>query len=145
MTVNLYIDDVKYQVDGSKNLLENCLALGLNLPYFCWHPALHSVGACRQCAILKYKDEDDKKGKLVVACMEPTTDNLRISMKDKQSHDFRAGIIESLMLNHPHDCPVCDEGGECHLHDQTIFREAAYQAAIPRYRAFSPCRLRHII
>ncbi len=129
MMVNLYIDDIKYQVDGSKNLLENCLALGLNLPYFCWHPALHSVGACRQCAILKYKDENDKKGKLVVACLEPTSDNLRISMIATDAHDFRAGIIESLMLNHPHDCPVCDEGGECHLQDMTVMTGHNYRRA----------------
>ncbi|HEY5390799.1 MAG TPA: NADH-quinone oxidoreductase subunit NuoG [Hanamia sp.] len=129
MMVNLYIDDVKYQVDGSKNLLENCLALGLNLPYFCWHPALHSVGACRQCAILKFKDENDKRGRLAVACLEPTTDNLRISMNQPDVHDFRAGIIESLMLNHPHDCPVCDEGGECHLQDMTLMSGHNYRRA----------------
>lgn len=129
MMVNLYIDDVKYQVDGSKNLLENCLALGLNLPYFCWHPALHSVGACRQCAILKYKDENDKKGKLVVSCLEPTSDNLRISMNAPKVHEFRAGIIESLMLSHPHDCPVCDEGGECHLQDMTVMTGHNYRRA----------------
>lgn len=129
MMVNLYIDDVKYQVDGSKNLLENCLALGLNLPYFCWHPALHSVGACRQCAILKYKDENDKKGKLVVSCLEPTSDNLRISMNAPKVHDFRAGIIESLMLSHPHDCAVCDEGGECHLQDMTVMTKHNYRRA----------------
>ncbi|HET7117182.1 MAG TPA: NADH-quinone oxidoreductase subunit NuoG [Hanamia sp.] len=129
MMVNLYIDDVKYQVDSSKNLLENCLALGLNLPYFCWHPALHSVGACRQCAILKYKDENDKRGRLAVACLEPTSDNLRISMNVPKAHDFRAGIIESLMLNHPHDCPVCDEGGECHLQDMTVMTGHNYRRA----------------
>ncbi len=129
MMVTLYIDDVKYQVDGSKNLLENCLASGLNLPYFCWHPALHSVGACRQCAILKYKDENDKKGKLVVACLEPTSDNLRISMNAPKVYDFRAGIVESLMLNHPHDCPVCDEGGECHLQDMTVMTGHNYRRA----------------
>ncbi len=129
MMVTLYIDDVKYQVDGGKNLLENCLALGLDLPYFCWHPALHSVGACRQCAILKYKDENDKRGKLAVACLEPTSDNLRISMNVPKVHDFRAGIVESLMLNHPHDCPVCDEGGECHLQDMTVMTGHNYRRA----------------
>jgi NADH-quinone oxidoreductase subunit G len=60
--ITLSIDDKKHEVDGSQNLLATCLSLGLNLPYFCWHPALHSVGACRQCGILKYKDAEDKKG-----------------------------------------------------------------------------------
>lgn len=118
--VKLTIDQQTYEVDGSKNLLETALSLGLNLPYFCWHPAMHSVGACRQCAILKYKDADDKKGKLVMACMEPVADNLHISIEAPEAHAFRAGNIEALMTNHPHDCPVCDEGGECHLQDMTV-------------------------
>ena len=118
--VKLFIDNKAYEVDGSKNLLETSLSLGLNLPYFCWHPAMHSVGACRQCAIIKYKDADDQKGRLVMACMEPVADNLRISIEAPEAHAFRAGNIEALMTNHPHDCPVCDEGGECHLQDMTV-------------------------
>lgn len=58
------IDNKVYEVDGSKNMLETCLSLGLNLPYFCWHPELGSIGACRQCAVIKYKDKDDKKASL---------------------------------------------------------------------------------
>ncbi|MDR3715604.1 MAG: NADH-quinone oxidoreductase subunit NuoG [Puia sp.] len=117
---NILIDNVSYSVDGSKNVLATSLSLGLNLPYFCWHPALHSVGACRQCAILKYKNAEDKKGKIVMACLEPITDQLRISIEAPEARQFRAGNIEALMTNHPHDCPVCDEGGECHLQDMTV-------------------------
>jgi len=120
MMAKIFIDDKPYEVDGSKNLLETALSIGLNLPYFCWHPAMHSVGACRQCAIVKYKDEHDKKGKLVMACMEPVADNLHISIEAPEAHAFRAGNVEALMTNHPHDCPVCDEGGECHLQDMTV-------------------------
>jgi NADH-quinone oxidoreductase subunit G len=120
MTANIIIDNKSYAVDGTKNVLETCLSLGLNLPYFCWHPALNSVGACRQCAVLKYKNADDKKGKLVMACMEPVADSLHISVEAPEAHAFRAGNIEALMTNHPHDCPVCDEGGECHLQDMTV-------------------------
>jgi NADH-quinone oxidoreductase subunit G len=118
--VHIIIDDKAYEVDGSKSVLETCLSLGMNLPYFCWHPALGSVGACRQCAILKYKDETDKKGKIVMACLEPIKDNMRISLEDPEAKQFRASNIEALMTNHPHDCPVCDEGGECHLQDMTV-------------------------
>ena len=118
--VKIFIDEKAYEADGSQNLLATCLSLGLNLPYFCWHPALHSVGACRQCAVLKYKNEEDKKGKLVMACLEPVTDGLRISIEAPEAHRFRAGNVEALMVNHPHDCPVCDEGGECHLQDMTV-------------------------
>jgi len=117
---NIVIDNVPYAVEGSKNVLATSLSLGLNLPYFCWHPALHSVGACRQCAILKYKNPADNKGKIVMACLEPIADNLRISIEAPEARQFRAGNIEALMTNHPHDCPVCDEGGECHLQDMTV-------------------------
>jgi NADH-quinone oxidoreductase subunit G len=117
---NILIDNVPYAVDGSKNVLATSLSLGLNLPYFCWHPALNSVGACRQCAILKYKNAEDTKGKIVMACLEPIADQMRISIEAPEARQFRAGNIEALMTNHPHDCPVCDEGGECHLQDMTV-------------------------
>ncbi len=118
--VNITIDDKFYKVDGSQNLLAACLSLKLNLPYFCWHPALHSVGACRQCAVLKFKDAADQKGKLVMACLESISEGLRISIEAAAARRFRAGNVEALMVNHPHDCPVCDEGGECHLQDMTV-------------------------
>lgn len=125
--VKVTIDNKVYEVDGSKNMLETCLSLGLNLPYFCWHPELGSIGACRQCAVIKYKDKDDKKGKLTMACMEPVTNNLRISMESDEAKQFRAGNVEALMTNHPHDCPVCDEGGECHLQDMTVMTGHNYR------------------
>ncbi|HZD41676.1 MAG TPA: 2Fe-2S iron-sulfur cluster-binding protein, partial [Terriglobales bacterium] len=111
------IDQKAYEADPSQNLLHVCLSLGFNLPYFCWHPALGSVGACRQCAVVQFKDEKDTEGRLVMACMTPAADGTRVSVDDPRARAFRAGIIEWLMVNHPHDCPVCDEGGECHLQD----------------------------
>ncbi len=123
----IYIDGKVYDADTGKNVLETCLSLGLNLPYFCWHPAMGSVGACRQCAVLKYKDENDAEGKLVMACMEPVQDNLRISLEAPEADEFRKHIIEWLMTNHPHDCPVCDEGGECHLQDMTVMTGHNYR------------------
>ncbi len=117
----LYVDDQPYSFEGSgRNLLEVCLSLGLDIPYFCWHPALHSVGACRICAVKQYKDESDTEGKLVMACMMPALDGTRISIEDPQARAFRASVSEWLMAGHPHDCPVCDEGGECHLQDMTV-------------------------
>src|SRR5680860_1502886 len=121
------IDNKIYEVNGSKNMLETCLSLGLNLPYFCWHPELGSVGACRQCAVIKYKDNKDTKGKLVMACLEPVAENIRISIEAPEAHQFRAGNVEALMTNHPHDCPVCDEGGECHLQDMTVMTGHNYR------------------
>ena len=101
-------------------MLDIALSLGFNLPYFCWHPALGSVGACRQCAVKVYRDASDLRGKIAMACMTPARDGLRIAIDDPEAKAFRAGVIEWLMVNHPHDCPVCDEGGECHLQDMTV-------------------------
>lgn len=121
------VDGVKHEVDEKKNLLEVCLSLGYNLPYFCWHPAMGSVGACRQCAIIKYKDENDKNGRLIMACMEPASDGSIISLTNPEAAGFRTEVIEWLMTNHPHDCPVCDEGGECHLQDMTVMTGHDYR------------------
>src|SRR6202453_227664 len=115
----VYIDNKPYQMNPDQNLLHGCLSEGFKLPYFCWHPALGSVGACRQCAVKQFKDEHDEHGKIVMSCMTPAAEGTRISIDDPEAAAFRAGIIEGLMLNHPHDCPVCDEGGECHLQDMT--------------------------
>jgi NADH-quinone oxidoreductase subunit G len=121
MTVAIiYIENKPYEANPKQNLLHACLSLGLDLPYFCWHPALGSVGACRQCAVKQFKNEEDTTGRLVMACMTPAADGTRISLNDHEAYAFRAGVIEGLMLNHPHDCPVCDEGGECHLQDMTV-------------------------
>jgi NADH-quinone oxidoreductase subunit G len=123
----VYIDHKPYQMNPDQNLLHGCLSLGLKLPYFCWHPALGSVGACRQCAVKQFKDEHDEHGKIVMSCMTPAAEGTRISIDDAEAAAFRSGIIEGLMLNHPHDCPVCDEGGECHLQDVTVMTGHDYR------------------
>jgi NADH-quinone oxidoreductase subunit G len=123
----LYVDNRPYTVKDGQNLLQACLTLGFDLPYFCWHPALHSVGACRQCAVKQFTDAADTRGKIVMACMTPAADGTRISIDDPEARAFRAAVIEWLMVNHPHDCPVCDEGGECHLQDMTVMTGHTYR------------------
>jgi NADH-quinone oxidoreductase subunit G len=124
------IDGRSYDVQDGDNLLSACLSLGLNLPYFCWHPALGSAGACRQCAVIQYKDAEDQRGRLVMACMTPLAEGLRVSLDAEQARQFRSDNIELLMTNHPHDCPVCEEGGECHLQDMTVMTGHTFR----RYR-----------
>ena len=116
----IHVDGKTHEVNGADNLLQACLSLGLDIPYFCWHPALDSVGACRQCAVKQYKDADDKMGRLVMSCMTPASDNTYISISDDEAKEFRETIVSLLMTNHPHDCPVCEEGGHCHLQDMTV-------------------------
>jgi NADH-quinone oxidoreductase subunit G len=128
--VTIYVDNLPYDADPHQNLLQVCLSLGFDLPYFCWHPALGSVGACRQCAVKQFKDESDTQGRLVMACLVPAAENTRIAIDDANARAFRASIIAWLMVNHPHDCPVCDEGGHCHLQDMTIMTGHTYR----RYR-----------
>jgi len=126
----LHIDQRDYTIGEGKNALEACLELGFDLPYFCWHPAMGSVGACRQCAVRQYKGADDEQGTIVMACMTPAADGARLSVHDPEAVDMRARVIEWLMANHPHDCPVCEEGGECHLQDMTVMTGHTYR----RYR-----------
>ncbi|MFZ3204255.1 MAG: NADH-quinone oxidoreductase subunit NuoG, partial [Pseudomonas sp.] len=116
----IHVDGKAFEVDGADNLLKACLSLGLDIPYFCWHPALGSVGACRQCAVKQFSDENDTRGRLVMSCMTPASDNSWISIDDEEARQFRASVVEWLMTNHPHDCPVCEEGGHCHLQDMTV-------------------------
>jgi NADH-quinone oxidoreductase subunit G len=116
----IHVDGKELEVNGADNLLQACLSLGLDIPYFCWHPALGSVGACRQCAVKQYTDENDKRGRIVMSCMTPATDGSWISIDDEEAKVFRASVVEWLMTNHPHDCPVCEEGGHCHLQDMTV-------------------------
>ena len=114
------IDGKQFEVEAGQNLLQACQTLGLDVPYFCWHPAMGSVGSCRQCAVLLYKHADDKHGRLTMSCMTAVADGQIVSIQHPDIKQFRALQIEALMINHPHDCPVCEEGGECHLQDMTL-------------------------
>jgi NADH-quinone oxidoreductase subunit G len=132
----IYIDGKGYEVQEGRNLLSTCLSLGFEIPYFCWHPALHSVGSCRLCAVKQFKDENDHSGRIVMSCMTPVSDGMRISIDDQEVREFRRSVIEWLMLNHPHDCPVCDEGGECHLQDMTVLTGHNYRRTHFRKRTY---------
>lgn len=121
------IDQKPFEVDQKKNLLENAISLGLEVPYFCWHPALGSVGSCRLCAVQQYSDENDTVGRTVMACMTPCKDQSRFSIEHPTAKEFRQAVVEWIMTNHPHDCPVCDEGGECHLQDMTLLTGHNYR------------------
>ena len=124
----IYIEGRSYPLGREgRSLLEVCLSLGFDVPYFCWHPHMHSVGACRQCAVKLFKDANDREGRLVMSCMMQAKDGMRLSIDDPAVARFRAGVIEMLMKNHPHDCPVCDEGGECHLQDMTVMTGHEYR------------------
>lgn len=123
--VKITVDGKVLEVDESKNLLEEVLSQGEDLPYFCWHPSMGSVGSCRQCAVIEYANDEDECGRLNMACMTSPREGARYSIE--KASKFRAQAIESIMINHPHDCPVCEEGGECHLQDMTVMSGHNYR------------------
>ncbi|MGA2192681.1 MAG: NADH-quinone oxidoreductase subunit NuoG, partial [Nitrospirota bacterium] len=113
----LKIDGVDVEVPQGTNVLEAAKQVGIVIPHFCYHPALGSVGACRLCAMNFL--EGPVKG-VQVSCMIQAADGMVVSTTDPEAARLRRMVIEWLMLNHPHDCPVCDEGGMCLLQDYTI-------------------------
>ena len=119
MTIKIDVDGRPIVAREGDNLLSTCLSHGFDVPYFCWHGALGSVGACRLCAV-KVQDKDAPEGRIVMSCMTPVAEGQRVFIADGEASAMRARVIEWLMVNHPHDCPVCEEGGNCHLQDMTV-------------------------
>ncbi|QJC34649.1 NADH-quinone oxidoreductase subunit NuoG [Enterobacteriaceae endosymbiont of Donacia crassipes] len=118
--IDINIEGQLYKVSEKDNLLKICLSLGFDIPYFCWHPVLGSIGSCRQCAIKQSDDPKKKNEYIIMSCMSAPINNSHIIINDSDLINFRKKNIELLMLNHPHDCPICDEGGSCHLQDMTV-------------------------
>jgi len=119
------VDGKVFEVDPNNNLLQEILTQKEDLPYFCWHPAMGSVGSCRQCAVIEYANDEDTRGRQVMACMTSPREGARYSIE--KAATFRSQAIESIMTKHPHDCPVCEEGGECHLQDMTVMSGHTYR------------------
>ncbi|MBI2353715.1 MAG: NADH-quinone oxidoreductase subunit NuoG [Deltaproteobacteria bacterium] len=113
----LIIDDIPLEVPDGTTVLEAARSVDIPIPHFCWHPALGRAGACRVCAV---KMLDGPVKGLQMSCMLPAQEGMVVSTTDPEAMAMRKGVIEWLMINHPHDCPVCDEGGECQLQDFTI-------------------------
>ena len=136
--VTVIIDGAEYQAEEGRNMLDVALSLGFDLPFFCWHPVLGSIGACRQCAVrLYWTDREGKeKSELAMACMTEAQEGTSIDIFDADAIRFRAEMIELMMTSHPHDCPVCDEGGECHLQDMTVMTGHSYRRYRGRKRTF---------
>ncbi len=116
-TVKLIIDGIEAEVPQGLKVIEAAASVGIVIPRFCYHPALGSVGACRVCAV-KFV-EGPIKG-IEMSCMQEVKDGMVVSTTDEEAVDFRKHVIEWLMMNHPLDCPVCDEGGHCQLQDLTV-------------------------
>jgi len=123
----LTIDNQQVSVPEGASVLEAAEQLGIVVPHYCYHKALGAVGACRMCAVTVV--EGSFKG-LKMSCLIKAEEGMVVTTGDQRSTEFRARVGEWLMINHPHDCPVCDEGGECQLQEMTI----ASGHGIRRYR-----------
>jgi NADH-quinone oxidoreductase subunit G len=113
----LIIDEHEVEVPKGTRVIEAAERLGIKIPRFCYHEALGAVGACRLCAVTFL--EGPVKG-VQMSCMTDARDGMVVSTTHPEAVAFRRSVIEWLMLNHPHDCPVCDEGGHCLLQDMTV-------------------------
>jgi NADH-quinone oxidoreductase subunit G len=113
----LTIDNRIIEVAKGTKVIQAAEQLGIYIPRFCYHEALGSVGACRMCAVMFL--DGPVKG-LKMSCMTDVADGMVVSTDHPEAQEFRRYVIEWLMQNHPHDCPVCDEGGHCLLQDMTV-------------------------
>ena len=131
----LTIDNIDVEVPSGTSVLEAARKIGIVIPHFCYHPALGSVGACRLCA-MRFIDGPVKG--LQMSCMIPAQDGMVVSTGDPEAVRMRSLVIEWLMANHPHDCPVCDEGGECLLQDYTVAGGHGIRRFTGKKRTFIP-------
>ena len=113
----LKIDGLEIEVPKGTKVMEAADRLGIVIPRFCYHPALGPAGACRMCAVMF--GEGPVKG-VQMSCMVDAHEGMVVSTTHPEAVAFRKQVIEWLMMNHPHDCPVCDEGGQCLLQDMTV-------------------------
>ncbi len=111
-TVTLTIDGKQVTAAKGKTVLQAAIEAGIQVPYYCYHPALGVDGSCRVCLV-----KIEKMPKLQVSCSVPVAEGMVVFTQTPDVIEARAGVFEFLLLNHPLDCPVCDKGGECPLQD----------------------------
>lgn len=139
----ILLNGEEIEVEEGRDLLSICLEHAAPVPHFCWHGALGSIGACRMCAVRTFSGPDDQDGRLEMACMTPAREDLSVVTEAPDAKEFRARISEWLMVNHPHDCAVCERGGNCHLQDMTVAsghsrRRYAYRKRTHRNQYLGP-------
>ncbi|OWJ67976.1 NADH-quinone oxidoreductase subunit NuoG [Inquilinus limosus] len=111
----LTIDGIEIEVEPGTSVLQACERLGIEVPRFCFHDKLSVPANCRMCLV-----EMEKAPKPIASCAMPAGDGMVIKTNTDVVRDARRGIMEFLLINHPLDCPICDQGGECDLQDQAV-------------------------
>jgi NADH dehydrogenase (ubiquinone) Fe-S protein 1 len=113
--VELEINDIKVKVPEGTTIIQACTKLGIQIPRFCYHERLSIAGNCRMCLV-----EVAKSVKPVASCAMPVTPGMKVYTNTLMVKRAREGVMEFLLANHPLDCPICDQGGECDLQDQAF-------------------------
>ena len=114
--VNIKINQKEIQVDKNLTVMQACEIAGEEIPRFCYHDKLSIAGNCRMCLV-----EIEKAPKLVSSCTMPLMEGMSIITNSEKVNAGRKGVMEFLLINHPLDCPICDQGGECDLQDQAMY------------------------
>ncbi len=114
--IKLKVNDIDVEVDEGITVLQACEKAGFEIPRFCYHEKLSIAGNCRMCLV-----EIEKSPKPVASCAMPVAEGMNIKTNTPLVEKARKGVMEFLLVNHPLDCPVCDQGGECDLQDQSMF------------------------
>lgn len=118
----VYVNDQPVDIGNEKlNLIQAALKIGVLIPHYCWHPALTVVASCRMCLVEVGERKPDgtiaMQPKVVPACQTPAKDGTVVKTNNDRAKFAQQQTLESLLLNHPLDCPVCDKAGECMLQD----------------------------
>ncbi len=114
-TVNLTVDGVPVSVPKGTLVIEAAKQAGVLVPHYCYHPGLPVAGVCRMCLV-----EIEKQPKLSIACATQVAEGMVVKTQSPAAKSARTGVLEFLLINHPLDCPICDQAGECELQDFTF-------------------------
>ncbi|KAF8071212.1 NADH dehydrogenase [ubiquinone] iron-sulfur protein 1 [Scenedesmus sp. PABB004] len=114
-TIEVFVNDEPVNIPKGSSVLQACDAAGVDIPRFCYHHRLSIAGNCRMCLV-----EVEKSPKPVASCAMPAGPGMKIKTDTPLVKKAREGVMEFLLINHPLDCPICDQGGECDLQDQAM-------------------------
>ncbi len=117
----IILDGKELEVESGRTIIEAARENGISIPHFCWHPKLSVAGNCRICLV-----EVEKLPKLVIACATQVTDGMVVHTANPKVSNAREAVMEFLLINHPLDCPICDEAGECKLQDYAYKHSVGY-------------------
>ena len=131
-TVSLTIEGRAVSVAEGTTILEAAKTAGILIPHYCYHPGLPIAGVCRMCLV-----EVEKAPKLAPSCATTVAEGQVVHVYSEKSLDARKGVLEMLLINHPLDCPICDQSGECELQDYT-YQEGREDSRYREPKRFNP-------